>query len=106
MVRYRERLPLGGRLEFDTQAGETTQRLYNQYSQLLCLTTLTPRDSVEQAGMRALVLLGKAFNAIPPDGRQILCELVIAPPSLSRNRIKTQIKRQPNQYDLTLFIHQ
>ena len=50
-----------------------------QYSQLPSLTTLTPRDSVEQAGKRALVLLGKAFNAIFPDGRQILCELVIAP---------------------------
>ena len=67
MTSYRERLPLGGRLEFDTQAGETTQRLYNQYSQLPCWTALTPSDSVEQAGKRALVLLGKAFNAIPPD---------------------------------------
>ena len=47
---------------------------------------------MEQAGKSALVLLKKAFNAIPPDGRQIVCELVIAPASLSRNRIKTQIK--------------
>ena len=76
-------MPLGGKLEFDTRAGESTQRLYNQRSQLPCLTTLTPRDSVEQAGKRALVLLGKAFNAIPPDDQQILCELVVAPPAFS-----------------------
>ena len=43
--------------------------------------------------MRALVLLGNTFNAIPSDDRQILCKVVIAPPSLSRNRIKTQIKK-------------
>ena len=48
---------------------------------------------MEQAGKRALVPLAKAFNAITPDGRQILCELVIAPASFSPNRIKTQIKR-------------
>ena len=48
-------------MDFDTQAGEITQRLYNQYSQLFCLTTLTPKNSVEQAGERVLVLLEKAF---------------------------------------------
>ena len=92
MARQRERLPLRDKLEFHTQAGESTQRLYYQCSLLSCLTTLMRGDNVEQAGKRALVLLGKAFNAIPPDGQQILCELVTAPPSLSRSGIKTQIK--------------
>ena len=76
-------MPLGGRVEFDTQAGKTTQRFYNQNSQLPCLKTLTPRNSVEKAGKRALMFLGKVFNAILPDGWPILCELIIAPPSFS-----------------------